>query len=303
MRRCLVFNPQAGTADRIKDFLTHLTGEVRWEVRLIPTDDDVRRLGDDIREGAYDRLLLGGGDGTLSRIVRTLGPDFPKIDLAILPFGTGNDFARSLGVLEADLEDAFHRAVSEPAVAVDAIKMTSGDADTWLVNVANGGMGGKVAQDVSDQDKSRWGTMAYWIASVTAAVSPQPYEVRLTLDDETEEAELFGLAVANGRFVGGGFPIARHASIDDGWLDVTAVPVLHGLELVTAGIDFAREREGVRDRGLKTYRARRVEVLSVPQLPFSIDGEPVRGADAAFEVVPGALRMVPGRGVSALGPS
>lgn len=300
MRGCLVFNPHAGTAERIKDFLTHLTGAVRWEVRLVPDQDDARRLGDDVREGVYDRLIVGGGDGTLGLVIRGLAPDFPSVDLALLPFGTGNDFARSLGIEDDDMEEAFRRAVSEPGVPVDAVRMEVADGETWFVNVANGGMGGKVAQDVSDQDKGRWGPMAYWIASVTALVDPPSYEVRLTLDDETEEVDVCGLAVANGRYFGGGFPMARRARIDDGLLDVTMVPVLPRFELVSAGIDFALERDtdGV---SLTTRRARRVRVASEPEMPFSVDGEPAHGFNATFEVLPGVLRVVPGGGERAIG--
>lgn len=299
MRGCLIFNPRAGSADRVKDFLTHLTGAVRWEVRVVPTEDDVRRLRDDLSEGLYDRLIVGGGDGTLGRVVRALAPDFPPVDVALLPFGTGNDFARSLGLEDEEPEAAFERAVSAPGVPVDAVRMETADGETWFVNVANGGMGGKAAHDVGEQDKRRWGPMAYWIASATAVVAPPSYEVRLTVDDETEERELCGLTIANGRYVGGGFPIARKASINDGLLDVTTVPVLPRLELVSAGIDFALERESGARR-LTTRRARRIRVTSTPDMPFSVDGEPARGFDATFEVAEGVLRMVPGEGERAL---
>lgn len=300
MRGCLVFNPHAGSAERIKDFLTHLTGPVRWEVRVVPDEDEARRLGDDVREGAFDRLIVGGGDGTLGLVVRGLAPDFPPVDVALLPFGTGNDFARALGIDVDDMEEAFRRAVSEPGVPVDAVRMETADGETWFVNVANGGMGGKVAQDVGDQDKHRWGSMAYWVASVTALVKPPSYEVRLTLDDETEEVELCGLAIANGRYFGGGFPMARHAWLDDGLLDVTMVPVLPRLELVSAGIDFALERDAG-DNRLVTRHARKVRVASEPEMPFSVDGEPARAFDATFEVLPRVLRFVPGGGERALG--
>lgn len=300
MHGCLVFNPGAGSAERIKDFLTHLTRTIRWEVRLVPSEDDARRLGDDVREGVYDRLVVGGGDGTLGRVVRALAPDFPTVDLALLPFGTGNDFARSLGLDGDDLEEIFRRAVSESGVPVDAVRVESSDSETWFVNVANGGIGGEIAHEVSKQDKRRWGPMAYWVASVTAVVDPPSFEVRLTLDGESTEMDLCGLAIANGRYVGGGFPIARNAWIDDGLLDVTMVPVLPRLELVAAGVDFALERDTEGDR-LATRRARRIRVTSVPDMPFSVDGEPARAFDATFEVLPGVLRMVPGGEDGALG--
>ena len=104
---------------------------------------------------------------------------------------------------------------------------------------------------------------------------------------------LSGVAVANGRFVGGGFPIAPYALLNNGFMDVTTVPVLPTIELMAAGMNFLLTRDHRNDR-VRTYRVKRLHLVSEPPMPFSVDGEPIRPFDATFEVMPAALRIVTG---------
>lgn len=304
MRICLAFNPRAGTAGRIKDFLMHLEGEDRWELRLLNSQDATISLADEIKGGVFERVVLGGGDGSISQLVRALGPEFPPIDIALLPFGTGNDLARSLGIDQENLDVAFERAVSAAARPIDAVRMESEHGTTWFVNVANGGFGGSVASELRAEDKRRWGPLAYWMGSVSAIARPETYEIELTLDDQPPvSSRVLGVAVANGRFVGHGFPVARDALLDNGLLEVTTVPVLPTVELLAAGVDYVLRRELDRDRQrdrVRTYQARSVVVKSVPDMAYSIDGEAVEEFSARFEVEPGVLRLVPGLGERAL---
>jgi diacylglycerol kinase family enzyme len=93
--------------------------------------------------------------------------------------------------------------------------------------------------------------------------------------------------------VGGGFPIAPSAMLDDGLVDVTIVPVQQVLELVGAGVDLMRG-DTTRSDALLTHQSRRVRIISEPSLPFSVDGEQRERSVAALEVVPRAVRVVTG---------
>ncbi|REJ81122.1 MAG: diacylglycerol kinase family lipid kinase [Acidobacteria bacterium] len=298
MRVCLVFNPSAGTAERVKDFLVHLTGKDRWEIRVPSDDAALRELADEIREGEYDRVAVGGGDGSINRIVQALAPDFPETPISVLPFGTGNDLARSLGYSANEMEEALRCTLEGATVRIDVVRWHGGDEDGWCVNVANGGFGGRVARDVTSDDKGRWGQLAYWTTGLGAVVEADGYEVRLEIDGETTDERVAGLAVANGRYVGGGFPIAREALLDDGLLHVTAVRALPRLELLATGMNYLLGRNGSDE--VRTYTGRSVSVTSVPDLPFSIDGEAVQEFDAHFEVLERVLHVVRGPGEAAL---
>ena len=304
MRICFAFNPKAGGAGLIKDSLAYVGGEDRWELRMLTGEDATKSLAEEMKDGSFDRIVLGGGDGSVSWLVRALGPEFPPVDIALLPFGTGNDLARSLGIDDQDMQTAFKQAITGAAVPVDAVRMDSEDGVTWFVNVANGGFGGTVACELRPEAKSRWGALAYWLESVSAIVHPRVYDVELTFDDERRVTDqLLGIAVANGRYVGHGFPVARDALLDDGLIHVTTVPVLPTVELLAAGFDYVlrRERDRHHQAQVAEYRARSVVVSSEPSMAYSIDGEAVRRYSARFDIEPGVLRLVPGLGTAALG--
>lgn len=292
MRACLIFNPSAGTADRIKDFLLQLTGDHRCELRPTTTHGDARRMAHEAVTEGFERIIVAGGDGTIGQVINGIAPDFSAVELAFLPFGTGNDLARSLGLTPDRMDLACRGAFGTRLEPIDVIRI-SGEETSYCINVANGGFGGRVAVDVQPADKKRWGPMAYWTTSLSRIVDLREFEVTLTLDGRRLEVSTFGVAVANGRFVGGGFPIAPRALLNDGFLDVTTIPVLPTLELMAAGLNLTLGREQSDDR-LRTHRVRCLQFQAAPEMPFSVDGEPTRRFDATFDVLPKALQVVVG---------
>lgn len=301
MRHCLIYNPQAGSAGRLKDFVLQLKSEDQCELRPTFPRDGARQIARQALDEGFDRIIAAGGDGTVSQVVNGIAPDFSEIELAVLPMGTGNDLARSIG-LGVDQFTSACRAVFGTSVAqIDLMQIECDGQKSWCVNVANGGLGGQVAADVQSLDKQRWGALAYWMNSVSHLIDLPVFEVELDLDEERRELQTVGIAVANGRFVGGGFPISPHAILNDGFLDVTTVPVLPTHELMASGINFALGRNRHESR-VRHYRTRRVHLRSKPEMPFSIDGELVQPLDATFEIVPSALRLVVGENPQAVHP-
>jgi YegS/Rv2252/BmrU family lipid kinase len=295
MRIHVIHNPHSVSADRIRALLAEADGAGNWAFELHPSSD-VSTLQRDVRNSVrekVDRIVIAGGDGTISQVVQALAPDFSALEIAILPFGTGNDFARSLGLAPDLLGLAATYALGRRTAPIDLIRI-SGDVNTYCVNVANGGFGGRVAADLRLDDKQRWGAMAYWMTSVLELTQLTPFDLEVVLDGQRHACgAALGLAIANGRFVGGGFPIAPNAVLDDGLLDVILVPVLAPFELLTAGIGFTLGFDPP-DIGIQSHRARRIELRSSPGMPFSVDGELYQCQNAAFELIPRALRVAIG---------
>ena len=296
MKTCLIANRQAGAVDRLGGLLERFAQRANCEI-LDPdgsgTDSVVRQAVVD----GFQRIVVAGGDGTLSQAVNGMAPDF-AVELAVLPIGTGNDFARSAGIPHDNLAAAAEIALNGSAHPVDVVKIKNGDTPFFL-NAASGGLGGKVASDVDRHDKARWGPFAYWMTAVSKLMELDEYRVSLELDDQTLQMDLYGLTIANGRYVGGGFAIAPTADISDGLLSITAVPVLPTMELLAAGLNFTLGRHEEANR-VRTFKSRRAVVRAEPSIPFSIDGEPLTAVEATFEVVPSALRVVTANPLSCL---
>lgn len=252
-------------------------------------------------------MVAGGGDGTVQAVAGGLrewmrdkdrSPEEGPV-LGILPLGTANDFARSIG-LGGELEQALDALGGAPeARPLDLLEIEIDGEDTGVcVNVAVGGFGGRVEERLTEEIKKTWGPLAYVRSGIEVLPERSPYHTTLCLDGgEAREIDLLNLVLANGRYAGGGIPVAPRARLDDGLVDVLVLPDLELPRLagLAARILAGRHVEDVRGR-----RARTVEVESDPPLLFSLDGELRRASRLALRVVAGALRVVVGRNPEAM---
>lgn len=291
-RTCLIFNARAGAANNLEVLFRRFMAAPQCDFRATSDAGEVKAQVESAIEQGAERIIVAGGDGTVSRVVDAVARDFERADLAILPLGTGNDLARSVGIPLDNLESALSLAFTGDSVPVDVVRVFDGQT-TYLVNAASAGFGGQVAAGINAADKARWGASAYWMTAVTGLVNLPQFDVHVELDDRVFDSRVYGLTIANGRYVGGGFPIAREAYVNDGLLDITIIPVLPPLELLAAGLNYMVGISSGGDR-LQNFQSRHVRVSSTPDMLFSIDGDPIREVDATFEVLPQALRIVAG---------
>lgn len=301
-RTSLIFNARAGSAARFTEKLQRFLKQTGCEFHATTGPGDSRQYARAAVEAGVQRIIVAGGDGTINQVINGLAPDFAQVELGIVPLGTGNDLARSLGLPADSPQSALSLAVNSGTQPIDLVRLTDGST-SYLINVATGGFGGKVAADLNDSDKCRWGALAYWITAVRELADIHELQIEVALDGQSRRWRVYGVAVANGRYVGGGFPIAPRALLNDGLLDVTVMPVLPAMELLAAGLDYMLGVAGETNR-VPTFRARRVSITATPAIPFSIDGEPVQELTATFEVLPGVLRVVTGeipRGLAQVG--
>ncbi|MBM4004735.1 MAG: hypothetical protein FJ295_15860 [Planctomycetes bacterium] len=100
MRIHVIHNPLSVRTDRIRALLAEADEAGDWDFALRPSSD-LATLQRDVRNAVreqVDRIVIAGGDGTISQVVQALAADFSAVEIAVLPFGTGNDFTRSLGL-------------------------------------------------------------------------------------------------------------------------------------------------------------------------------------------------------------
>jgi diacylglycerol kinase (ATP) len=259
-------------------------------------------------------VVVGGGDGTIHGAVNALvdasDPGAGRAPvLAVLPLGTANDFARSLGVFElehaldavaaarAGRADAVERG-ARPAtgdagvLAADLLRITLDDGDPELaVNIVVAGFGGRVQQEITPELKARWGPLAYLVGGVEA-FDGTGHRATLALDDRAPiEIDFFNLAAANGRYAGGGYEAAPDARIDDGTLElVVASPVdLRGLASLAS---FLSRGEHPEHDAVTLFGARSAVLETADELDYSLDGEARSGRRAELHVVEGVLPVV-----------
>jgi diacylglycerol kinase (ATP) len=286
----VLFNPSAGAGllpEALDGLLkAHLPGAT---LHLLSSPSDVNEQVDRVIQAGDGPLVLAGGDGLVSLVVNALAPDFSRIPIGLVPLGTGNDLARSLGI-PLDAADAL-RLLHEPVErSVDVVRVHWADArpPAHFVNVGLLGFGATI--ELGPTLKRRLGGRAYTMAAIGEIRRLRAHRVVLRLDEEALELEAYLVAVANGAFMGGGVAIAPNAQLDDGELDLVIVPRLppHRLVRAAAAILRGRQRAG---RDVIIHRRGEVSVHLPTSWVLNADGEQVEGHPTRFEVLPAALRF------------
>ncbi len=242
----------------------------------------------EVLEEGYELVVLGGGDGSVSSVV-----DFfvgREAVLGLLPLGTANDFARTLGI-SPNIEKACETLARGKVVDVDLGLA----GDNYYVNVASVGVGVGVTQMLSPVLKRRAGALAYPVAAIRAFLQHEPFSARLSFPDgdhETVEHErLLQVAVGNGRFYGGGMVVAPDSSIDDRSLDVYTIELGRHRDLLGVA-RYLKSGDFISNGSVNHYHTRRVYLETEPDRPVNVDGELVARTPLKFSVCPNALKVL-----------
>lgn len=266
----MVTNAAAGTADEanIAAAVAVLRSGADVRVEACADPGDLAALIE-AREGR--QLVVAGGDGSVHLLVATLqsrGELSPDDPIGLLPLGTGNDLARTLGV-PLDAEAAASALLAGRSRALDLIV---DDAGGIVVNVVHLGIGAQAAEQASGL-KDKIGKAAYAVGSAVAGVREQGWRLRVEVDGAVvQDGEpVLMVGVCNGRTIGGGAEIAPDAEPDDGRLDVVVATSTGPLARLGFGIAM-RSGEHVDRDDVRTFRGRQVTVSGEP-FPANADGE------------------------------
>ena len=262
MRTCIILNPIAGgvkNSDAIRELLRGLKAE---RFCISEGSGDAEKFASEASN--FEVIVSAGGDGTLNEVVNGIARGGCNAALGVLPLGTGNDFARTLGV--------------------------TNNLDTAI----SGGFSGVVDEKLTPEMKRTWGPLAYLRSAAAAFSELRGYATKVSLDDaEALELDLYNVIVANGRYVAGGIPIAPEADLTDGLLDIVLIPERGPAELAILAAQILVGKHLSSD-AIIFRRAKKIAISSRPGMWFNVDGELIGNEPATFELLPGALRCVVG---------
>lgn len=296
MRTWYIVNPNAGSVEDMAELENRLGRMPGATVRSTKDGGHAEEIAREaVREGA-GLVVAVGGDGTLNEVVNGLVEGFGRVRLGLLPLGTGNDFARSIGVpdnLEGALAVLAAGETRPLDVAVATIGGSGGGETRYFLNMAAGGFGGEVSEKAAEA-KERWGPLAYMRAAIGALGEIQGFLTTITLNSaETLHLETYNLVLSNGRYVAAGIPAAPQAVLDDGLLDVMIVPAATIPQIAVLVPTVLLGRHTNSDL-LLFRKATRVEIECDPPMSWNVDGELAGDGPARFEVLPRALEVVVG---------
>ena len=283
-------NPKAGSVQDVDALVKRIRRIPKAEVCITSKRGAAVRLTRTALRKGCKLIVAAGGDGTLNEIVNALGEKNSGVRVGVIPLGTGNDFARTLG-LPTDVDAAIDLLRAGKTRRVDLVRVTS-DRVRYFVNVSAAGFSGLVDEKLTPKMKKTWGPLAYLRGAAAALPELRAYRTTLSLDNtESLKLSLYNVVIANGRYVAGGRLIAPEAAVDDGLLDIVLIQKRSAAELALLAAQVALGNHLLSD-AIVFRRAAKVTVNSRPGMCFNVDGELVGKGPAVFEVIPRALQFI-----------
>lgn len=281
MRAHVIVNPESGT-DRAVPMLPLITERLRTRfdevnVTITTTVDDAVRGAARAMEEHCEAVYVAGGDGTVNAALQGLlrGDDGPKAPIGVIPFGTGNDFSKALGLGE-EPEAALDRLLDLRVIDVDVGLMN----ERPFINTSAGGFIADVSEIVTPALKDVAGKLAYLIGGARVLMSSEPIRMRLHLPpdasldtpDADAVADMQMFIVCNAPFIGGGYAVRPAAMIDDGLLDGLVVPRRSLLEFA-AVLQRLAAAGGPANGDVQAFRASAFDLEFDRPIHVNVDGE------------------------------
>ena len=240
------------------------------------------------------RIAAVGGDGSVNDVIHGIMDaglaDTRDVTLAVLPQGTGNDWARSLGITRDPAQIARVLAAGRTMLHdVGAIDFPdTGGPRRWFINVSGAGYDAWVTEHVPRPVPSAFTYLGIALRGLARYRAP---EFSITAGDARLEGRMLLAFVANGQFCGNRMHVVPIARMDDGLLDVLAVRELSLLQaLPKLGKLYAGRILG--DRAVRHVQAARVRIETRPEAIIQADGQIVGRTPAEFSLLGKALRVI-----------
>jgi YegS/Rv2252/BmrU family lipid kinase len=231
-------------------------------------------------------VIVAGGDGTISSALDSIYKS--EQTLAILPMGTANDLARSLGISH-DVVAAAQAIVNDKRERINLAKVNN----SYFVNVAHVGLGVEVTRELTSEMKKYFGVFAYLGAFTSVMKRNKSFKVQIEADGWKESVRAIHLAVGNGRYYGGGNVVDDDSTLLDGQLNLFCLKPIRWWRLLLLGVNF---RNGNLEKAERVVckKARKISIKTSRAKHIQADGEFKTDTPANFEVMPKAIEAVVG---------
>lgn len=283
----LIVNPIAGNgrAKQIGALADAYLTQKRVEHHLLWTDHPrhATELARQSAQAGVETVISIGGDGTVTETAA--GLIGTQTALGIVAAGTGNDFIKALGSPTA-WRDALDFILEHTASPADAGSVN----DRFFINVCGAGFDVMVLEYALSAKKHVRGIWPYLYGVIRAIKSFKPFPMRIEIGEDTVlDGKYMLCSIANGRFIGGGIPIAPMADITDGLFDIVAVDAIPRWKIpfYLPSLMMGKLHKRKIAHVYQTDRCR----LSAPAMRLNLDGEIVPVEDVHFSCLHGSLNL------------
>lgn len=295
---CFILHGRRCPAHLPNRLLEHFSPAFEVSIHLTTSGQGAEEAACLAVEQGCDYLISVGGDGTIHEMVngvmRADAARRARVTLGVLPYGTGNDFARTLGAANAvsGLARQIHEGRVRP-LDLGRVRAGADGAVRYFANIASLGISSAVVDRVARLPRWLPSSLAYAIGTLWSLARWRPARMRLDLEDgEVREETLINLCLANGRYFGGGLGVAPQARADDGWLELVMIRRA-SIGAFLRFLPALRRGRRIDDARVVYARCRGVRISTWPEgCPLEADGERIGHAPVQIDLLPGALRWL-----------
>ena len=230
-------------------------------------------------------LIIIGGDGTFSEVLNGI-VNFDKVNLGLIPCGTGNDYAKKAGISTKPIE-ALENILNGKAEYTDFIQLNG----RRCLNVAGAGMDVDVLVRYSTM-KAFFGKIKYYASLIDVLTHLKFHKAKITIAGKEEERSVFLVAVANGTFIGGGMPISPNSDINDGLIDVVVVDEIAPKKVLPLLIKFLAGGKHVNEPCTTSYKVKECRVEILDEGKIQVDGEVLENKVLDAKIVSNTLKVI-----------
>lgn len=292
MKVALVVNPFAGGKKAkvsFPDVVQNLKARgINLDVFVSQFSSHIYEIGKNLDVSAYDAILPMGGDGTnfhlINGLLSSMGQTIPPI--GVLPAGSGNSFARDLGIHTID--QGIESIVRNNPCQVDVCSFTQSEKRTYFINL----MGFGFVTDVAKTAESfkRTGAFSYVIGVVRQTIDLDFHLLSLEVDGKTFTGKNCFVEFCNSRYTGGNMLMAPDAKIDDGFMDIIIASPMSKKRLISA-LPRIFDGSHVLMPEITCIKAKKAIVSTQPQKALLPDGEIFGSTPTIVEIHPKMLRF------------
>jgi YegS/Rv2252/BmrU family lipid kinase len=301
----LILNPMADmgrawkTANDLRPIAQEFNGELTWSGTVYPTH--AVELAKQAAEEGYDMVVAMGGDGTAHEVMNGLMqvPESKRPMMGVVPIGSGNDFAYSIGITQKPSHALAHALQAETVQSVDiGLLIDEHGRKEYFDNTLGVGFDAVVTIR-SHKLPIVKGFLMYLTAVIqTILLNHDPAKVKVETDKETWEDQILMLTLCNGPREGGGFMMSADSKNDDGIFESVAVTKVSRATMFRLVPEFMKGTHA-RFKQIRIGSFQRMTITSDRPLYIHADGEIFTSfgsnlKKATFEILPQALKVVRG---------
>ena len=271
-----------------------------WPDAIDPEDVRVTEGPGHAREIAasadgYEILTAVGGDGSVNEIFNgVMKKDGPHPRLAIIPAGTGNDIARTIGLYPLEAAVSALRGGNDRSFDLIRVDGQENGRKFRMYAFLNGNFGFSGSVTVRPWTKRILGaTFAYYLNTILAILTHKPPIMSVRWEDDRFEGRTWMIMAANVESVSGGsMRIAPGASPHDGMVWVTVIEAKPKLTMMFKNLPKVASGDHINEDGFHYFPAPKIEITSDVPAVVDIDGEGERATNVVLSIVPGAVRFL-----------